>query len=269
MTARLPRIGPPAFSGFHHDEPRRTFINQPNQPATISTSTLAPSLAVLASLQMADFEAKEASEAAPAVAVSAETAPTSPGCFSSLSAPQATRLLHAFTHFLTLALHTLLHQRALYPPETFATVRALNMPIHQSRHPGVCTWVGDAVAAVAAQLRDATVERVCFVVHAPAESRHAVLERWVFDVSSFPAWGSDSSIGNGDNANANASGAADPGTLLIWSDVYEALRGALRRIAYAAESMPPPPDGSTFTLALELRDSAPAPISVRFPFPPC
>jgi len=47
-----------------------------------------------------------------------------------------------------------------------------------------------------------------------------------------------------------------------WADVNEALRGALRRIAYAAETTPPPPEGCTFTLAIELHDEAPAPIEV-------
>ena len=45
-------------------------------------------------------------------------------------------------------------------------------------------------------------------------------------------------------------------------DVNESLRGALRRIAYAGEKMKPLPAGCSFTLAVELRDKALAPISV-------
>ena len=183
----------------------------------------------------------------------------------SLPPSQANALLKAFTDFLTLALHSLLHHRRLYPPHTFLAVRAFNIAVHQSRHPGVCAWVADAVAAVAAQLRRGAVERAALAVHGPGQTLD-VLERWVFDVGDFPVWGPDTTrereadevpAGNGSEApNEDEDG-------LNWSDVYEALRGALRRIAYAAEAMPLPPEGSTFTLAIELRDDALAPIGVR------
>lgn len=83
-----------------------------------------------------------------------------------------------------------------------------------------------------------------------------VLERWVFDVAEFPAWGEDDGgKGEGELAEEEEDG-------VNWTDVNEALRGALRRIAYKAEGMPALPEGSTFTLAVELRDEAPAPIGV-------
>lgn len=45
----------------------------------------------------------------------------------------------------------------------------------------------------------------------------------------------------------------------------EALRGALARLAHTGQSLDALPDGEcTFTLAVELRDSAEAPIRVRF-----
>ncbi|KAG6012234.1 hypothetical protein E4U41_005368, partial [Claviceps citrina] len=44
------------------------------------------------------------------------------------------------------------------------------------------------------------------------------------------------------------------------TDVHEALRGALSRLSHAAQSRSPLPEGCTFSLAVELRDEAPAPI---------
>jgi mitotic spindle assembly checkpoint protein MAD2B len=222
---------------------------------------------------------------------------------TSLTFSDASELLSSFTNFLTLALHSLLFHRSLYPAATFLTARAYNLPVQQSRHPGLCAWIRDAVAAVAGQLRDGRAERVVVVLHAPGTLR--VIERWVFDVGSFPAdWGKGAVAASGageedeggrdygddddddeddgdvvemeepDGEGGEGEGAADTpdeamddeaaddedDSAINWVDVNEALRGALRRIAYAAESLPDPPQGATFTVAVELRDGAPAPI---------
>lgn len=171
----------------------------------------------------------------------------------SIPQSQATPLLTSFTTFLTLAIHSLLYHRQLYPSRTFITARAYNLPVRQSRHAGVCRWVNDAVTAVAGQLAQARVERVVFVVHAPKS--FDVLERWVFDVGTFPEWG-DAAAGEDWAAVAEEDGEVN------WTDVNEGLRGGLRRVAYAAEKMEKPPQGSTFTVAVELRDDAAAPIAV-------
>ncbi|KAI5463508.1 DNA-binding protein [Mariannaea sp. PMI_226] len=214
----------------------------------------------------------------------------------SLPVPLASRLLSSFTTFLTLSLHSLLYHRALYPQATFLTARALNLPVHQSRHPGLCKWINDAVAAVARQLQDGSVRRIVVVMHAP-NKRLSVLERWVFDVEAFPEWGNV--LFNDDDEEEDAENEADEKEKekekkegeegedvdeeeeeeeeweeeeedqegINWIDINEALRGALRRISHAAESKPPLPAGSTFTLAVELRDAAPAPIGVRCGIP--
>jgi mitotic spindle assembly checkpoint protein MAD2B len=179
----------------------------------------------------------------------------------SIPASQASHLLSSFTTFLTLTLHTLLYHRALYPSTTFLTARALNLPVHQSRHPGLCTWINDAVSAVAAQLRKGAVRRIAVVMH--AAKTFDVLERWVFDVETFPT-------GWGDREEATYNPAVVEGAEeeegVNWTDVNEAFRGALRRVAHAAEMMPALPEGSTFTLAVELRDEASAPIGVSLEF---
>ncbi|CAM1511704.1 Fc.00g092170.m01.CDS01 [Cosmosporella sp. VM-42] len=191
-----------------------------------------------------------------------------PATGPSLPSALATPLLTSFTTFLTLTLHTLLYHRTLYPRTTFLTARAYNLPVHQSRHPGLCTWISDAVATVSTQLQSGAVRRIAVVMHR-AKSL-AVLERWVFDVESFPVWGE----GRDEQGLVDGPGIVGVGEeeeevdSVNWTDVNEALRGALRRIAHAAEGMPALPEGSTFTLAVELRDEAPAPIGHPQPWIP-
>ncbi|KAJ6447238.1 GrpB domain-containingprotein [Purpureocillium lavendulum] len=220
-----------------------------------------------------------------------------PPASSSLTPPQASALLSSFASFLTVALHTLLRHRALYPPETFLLAAAYGLPIYQSRHPDVCAWVRDAVAAAALQLRRGAVRSLALVVHEPRRLR--VVERWVFDLAGFPRedldGDDDDGRGGGGGGVGGGGGGKGKGKSLAaverrrkkrmmtyggwddddeamravnWTDVNEALRGALRRIVYAAETKPPPPDGSTFTLAIELRDEAPAPIELWIPSQP-
>ena len=114
------------------------------------------------------------------------------------------------------------------------------------------------MTAIATRVQKGEVQRIVFVVYAAA----TVVERWVFDVQGFPTdgWGT---VEDEDEATSAALAAQNLGEDGVnWTDVQEALRGALRRIAYAAESRQKLPSGCTFTLAVELRDGAPAPIGV-------
>ncbi|CAH0017385.1 unnamed protein product [Clonostachys rhizophaga] len=219
---------------------------------------------------------------------------------TSLPASEASELLSSFTSFLTLSIHSLLYYRSLYPQTTFLTARAYNLPVHQSRHPKVCKWVLDAVAAVRVQLMRATVEKIVFVIHAP--DSFSVLERWVFDVGSFPAWqdpfaepavDEDDGLGDDDGVEVDEEEEeeeeeeqpiygydvieeegeegdeegeielpdddVEEEELINWTDVNEALRGALRNLSYVAERLPALPKGCTFTLAVDIRKGTPAP----------
>jgi mitotic spindle assembly checkpoint protein MAD2B len=207
---------------------------------------------------------------------------------SSLTIPQATRLLTTFTHFLTVCIHNILYYRGLYPATTFLTSRAYNLPVHQSRHPTVCSWIRDAVDAARAQIAQGAVERLAIVVY---DARGHVMERWMFDVARFPTWGRLPRDGKGkeetrscrddDEEDAGADGDGDGEVVaeevglddggsseqqnqskVNWTDVDEQLRAAVRRLAYAGEKMAPLPEACTFTIAVELRDEAEAPIGV-------
>lgn len=58
----------------------------------------------------------------------------------------------AFSDFLTVATHTILYERNIYPRESFLSARKYNYPVNQSRHPKVCKWIQDAVAAVEVEM---------------------------------------------------------------------------------------------------------------------
>ena len=57
-----------------------------------------------------------------------------------------------FCEFLTVAVHTILYERGIYPRTSFLSARKYNYPVRQNRHPKVCKWIQDAVAAVQAEL---------------------------------------------------------------------------------------------------------------------
>ncbi|KAI1426886.1 HORMA domain-containing protein [Xylaria sp. FL1777] len=209
----------------------------------------------------------------------------SPAAGQSITLAQATRLLTTFTHFLTVCIHNILYYRGLYPATTFLTSRAYNLPVHQSRHPAVCSWVRDAVDAARAQLAQGAVERLAVVIYSSAGG---VMERWMFDVARFPAWKGVARDGKGkerawmwaaddedDVAVADAVVVEQGGeqqqqqqSKVNWTNVDEQLRAAVRRLAYASEKMAPLPEGCTFTVAVELRDEAEAPIGHPQPWVP-
>lgn len=201
-------------------------------------------------------------------------------------------LLQSFNNFLVVAIHNILYYRGIYPQSTFLSARAYNLPVHQNRHPKVCTWIRDAVKAVAAQIAEGRVSRIAVVIHSPFETTQSsdptqssssspssqaippgsVLERWMFDVSRFPGWpGGAKPMAQFERALAKEYRNEDSrddeyyfptAQTVSWPDLDEQLRGALRRTAYAAEKMDVLPEGCTFTVAVELRDDALAPIGV-------
>ncbi|KAI7789136.1 mutagen sensitive-26 [Diaporthe eres] len=223
---------------------------------------------------------------------------------------EARTLFNSFSSFLTVSIHTILYYRSIYPKQTFLSAKAFNLPVHQSRHPKVCSWINDAVDAVMAQAAKGSVERVAVVIHAPLQpapskdspdqqlAPGSVLERWMFDVSRFPAWpggieamrnfrgeergvdqlqedeeDAEEEVGSGDDnpedaAPDTAAAEGDQAGLVNWTDVDEQLRGAVRRLAYAGETMEALPPGCSFTVAVELRDEARAPIGHPQPWIP-
>ena len=87
-----------------------------------------------------------------------------------------------FSEFLTVAVHTILYERNIYPRASFISARKYNYPVRQSRHPKVCQWIQDAVAAVEAEL--VKVRHAFFLKYKVCESRVMPLFKSWFSYSS-------------------------------------------------------------------------------------
>ncbi|KAM0275726.1 hypothetical protein ACHAQH_007487 [Verticillium albo-atrum] len=194
--------------------------------------------------------------------------------------PQARSLLQTFCSFLTMTLHTLIFHRGLYPQETFLMARHNNLVVPQSRHPAVCAWINDAVSQVTPLLAVGRLAKVTINFHLPRTLQ--VVDRWVIDVSHFPAWIDEDDVGNVSGrgrdrlivaweqqerrrARARREDEAEREFAELeravnWVDVDEAVRGALSRIGSAAMAKGRLPEDSTFTVAIELREDALVPI---------
>ncbi|OAL34755.1 hypothetical protein AYO20_05950 [Fonsecaea nubica] len=170
-------------------------------------------------------------------------------------------LFDTLASFLTVATHHILYLRRIYPPVSFLAARAYNCPVRQNRHPAVCTWVNDAVAAVRDQLDKNTVEKVLLCIYECESNR--VLERWTFDLGSFSSTGLDAS-----NIHLESS-PPDDGDLLSdqvnLADLEANFRATLSRISTSAARLRPLPEGPgapecSFTLAIEVKDRADRPV---------
>lgn len=66
-------------------------------------------------------------------------------------------VVSTLSDFLTVAVHTILYERDIYPRTSFLSARKYNYPVRQNRHPKVCKWITDAVAAVEKELLKASI----------------------------------------------------------------------------------------------------------------
>lgn len=191
-----------------------------------------------------------------------------------------TELIHTFTSFLLVSIHTILYHRRLYPRATFLTTRAYHYPVAQSRHPSVCQWITDAVDAVSVQLlrpKDdifsptgkgevgGWVERVVLVIFSDEAE---VMERYVWDVRGLPripAKEVDTPIvreqqgtGTGTGTEGAKSNFVDPDK--VHMDLSTQFRATLAQMDRLGKSLTPLPQGCTFSLAIEMADDADPPV---------
>lgn len=169
--------------------------------------------------------------------------------------PTFAAIISAFCDFLTVVIHTVIHERKIYPPNTFISARKYNYPVRQSRHPKVCQWITDAVAAVETELLNGTVARIAIVIYSPEQKP---LERFVLDTSKFPMVAKE-------EVHTPIERLEGKGPDV---DLEEQFRAVMAKVSTCGSSLRPIPLGSTFTLAIELKDSADPPIGHPQPWIP-
>ncbi|KAI9679368.1 MAG: hypothetical protein M1817_005390 [Caeruleum heppii] len=177
-------------------------------------------------------------------------------------------LAATFSSFLTVAIHTILYERGIYPATTFLSARKYNCPVRQNRHPKVCQWINDAVAAVENELLKGTVARVALVIYSPSSQP---LERFLFDLTRFPAVPPSQVLTEFEDPPAPSEERPDSTTLPTKTnlvDLEEQFRGVMRRLANCGSSLGKLPDDCSYTVAIELKDRAEPPIGHPQPWIP-
>ncbi|KAK6440274.1 hypothetical protein LTR95_003506 [Oleoguttula sp. CCFEE 5521] len=169
-------------------------------------------------------------------------------------------LITAFTDFLTVSIHIILWERSIYPRTSFLSARKYNFPVKQNRHPKVCEWITDAVTAVEVELLKSRVHSIAVVIFTKDSKP---LARFVFDVSRFPDVPVD------DLDTLLQSGDADePQSILPIVDMEEQFRATLSKLTASSSTPKSVPEGCTFTVAIELKADALAPVSHPQPWIP-
>jgi mitotic spindle assembly checkpoint protein MAD2B len=175
--------------------------------------------------------------------------------------PTFRTLIGHFTDFLVVAIHTILYERKIYPQTSFLSARKYNFAVRQSRHPKVCEWINDAVAAVEGELLKGTVERVAVVIYTKDLKP---TERYIFDVSRFPTV----SPADLEVPLQRTSADGENVSVLPLVDMEEQFRATMSKLANGGSSMKQLPAGCTFTVAIELKNEGTAPVSHPQPWMP-
>ena len=170
-------------------------------------------------------------------------------------------LVSAFTDFITVAIHTILYERSIYPRTSFLTARKYNHPVRQSRHPKVCEWINDAVLAVETQLLKGVVSSVAVVI---ISKDNKIMERFVFDASRFPAV----PVTDLDTPLERKDSNGEEVAVLPMIDMEEQFRATMSRFSNCESVLKPLPQGCTFTVAIELKPDGDAPVSHPQPWVP-
>jgi mitotic spindle assembly checkpoint protein MAD2B len=177
---------------------------------------------------------------------------------TSTTLPTFAAIISAFTDFLTVAIHTILYERSIYPRTSFLSAKKYNYPVRQNRHPKVCEWISDAVAAVEEELLKGTVSRVVVVIFSP---QNKPLERFVFDLSKFP-------VVSREEMHTPIERPASSVSKRPNVDLDEQFRAVMAKLSTSGSSLKPLPPECSFTVAIELKDVADPPIGHPQPWIP-
>jgi mitotic spindle assembly checkpoint protein MAD2B len=167
-------------------------------------------------------------------------------------------LVAHFLDFLTVAFHTILYERNIYPKESFIAARKYNYPVRQSRHPDVCEWINDTINHIEVELMSCSIEKISLIILSRWDDP---LERFVFDLSRFPI------VKKQDWYTVFAK--PDPeGPKLPVVNIAEEFRAVMAKLAFCHRELEPLPDDCHFNVSIELRDEADPPIGHPQPWVP-
>ncbi|KAK9479393.1 DNA-binding protein [Lipomyces japonicus] len=162
-------------------------------------------------------------------------------------------LLALYADFLIVSVHTILHERNVYPRESFSLARKYNYPVRQSRHPQVCDWIRKSISACMEYLKKGDVAKISVVI---LSLSNVPLERFVFDVTSFPKV----PIRDHDLEIENL--------ILSTEDIEEQFRTCVMKLNYVSSTLGKLPDDCSFTITIELTEDATAPVEHDSPWVP-
>lgn len=189
-------------------------------------------------------------------------------------APTYLETLGHFTTFLTAYTHTLLYLRTLYPRTSFVHSRFHNTSVYQSRHPLVCEWITDAIAAVREELLNGSVAKLAIVIFSYDAGNHGamgsakIMERYMFDVSAFPvvdksdrnmqiAWegeGTPEGSDNEEDGGVTRRGKIKALDVDVDVNLSEQFRAALLALTTRTSVLAPLPPSCSFNISMELKD---------------
>ncbi|XAO27670.1 hypothetical protein I312_106530 [Cryptococcus bacillisporus CA1280] len=86
----------------------------------------------------------------------------------------------AIASFLEISLHTILCIRQIYPPTTFTRRRAHGVPVYQSRHPTVRSYISQVIASVGKEINEGRLKRMTVVIKSVLTG--LPVERMIFDI---------------------------------------------------------------------------------------
>jgi len=148
-----------------------------------------------------------------------------------------------FIDFLIVAVHQILSLRQIYPQTTFIRARKYNLPVDQSRHPGVCRWILSTVESVERAIQSGTVKRIAIVIIVENSPK----ERFVLDVQNLYRVTTSSP-----EAEQTIERHTDVAGSFPVVDAEEQLRALLSELRNHCASLDPLQGTSTFTLSMEV-----------------
>jgi len=142
------------------------------------------------------------------------------------------------TSFLEISLHTILCLRSIYPPSTFTRRRSHGVPVYQSRHPQVQSYISEICSVLGKEIERGNARRVSVVIK---DLGGLPLERWVFDLGYL-------GVGEGREKEAGLVGA--PGA----EELSLMLRGFLIRLTALDGQLLDIKGEATFAVIIETKD---------------